>query len=388
MSFKDLVFKNIHGNKLIYNCCWEDPACDRELLQLDESSEILMITSAGCNALDYLLNNPKSITCLDLNYRQNALLDLKIALFKNGDYDLLWSFFGLGRYDRPRAVYNEKLRNHLTSEKSQRFWDAHIKYFSGKGLRKSFYFRGGSGLLAWLAGVYFSAKPALKRDIHRLFSSDNGIERTDLYPKIETTLFNSYLIKTFNNSAVLSLAGVPSGQHQLLSRDEGTGTVSYLQKCFRKTFTNTTAAENYFYKLYFYGEYESDCCPNYLKKENFETLEERVDKISFETIGISQHLENTSRTYSHFILLDHMDWLAENDREELRREWNLIIQRSKVKSRVLFRSAAPDFQFLPEEFFSNFKLNQPLAEIVSRKDRVGMYQLTALAEKTDSSTNF
>ncbi|TVR84373.1 MAG: DUF3419 family protein [Saprospirales bacterium] len=380
MSFKDYLFNKVHGNKLIYNCCWEDPACDRKLLQLDESSELLMITSAGCNALDYLLDNPKNISCLDLNFRQNALLDLKIALFKNGDYSLLWDFFGRGKLDRPKEVYKEKLRPQLIPT-SQKYWDTHINYFSGKGLRRSFYFRGGSGLLAWFASLYFSGRPTLKNDINRLFTSRREQNKADLYQKIETALFNSYLIKSFNNSAVLSLAGVPAGQHQLLSQNEATGTISYLQKCFRNTFFNTDPVENYFYKLYFYGEYDKECCPNYLKEENFDLLVERVDKITIETAGISDHLEKTNRAYTHFVLLDHMDWLAENDLDELKREWSLINKKSTARSKVLFRSAATDYNFLPEEFFSNFSLNEQEAKLVSQKDRVGMYQLTALAEK-------
>ena len=40
-----------------------------------------MITSAGCNALDYVLNSPERIDCVDLNPHQTALIDLKLAAF-------------------------------------------------------------------------------------------------------------------------------------------------------------------------------------------------------------------------------------------------------------------------------------------------------------------
>ena len=50
------VFKRVHGNNLVYNTCWEDPCCDRQLLELDAKSRVVMITSAGCNALDYALD--------------------------------------------------------------------------------------------------------------------------------------------------------------------------------------------------------------------------------------------------------------------------------------------------------------------------------------------
>ena len=44
---EDLVFHHVHGGQLIYNTSWEDPRIDRELLKLDASSRVVMITSAG-----------------------------------------------------------------------------------------------------------------------------------------------------------------------------------------------------------------------------------------------------------------------------------------------------------------------------------------------------
>ncbi len=49
-QLRDWTFRKIHGNNLVYNTCWEDPRCDRELLELKADSEVVMITSAGCNA--------------------------------------------------------------------------------------------------------------------------------------------------------------------------------------------------------------------------------------------------------------------------------------------------------------------------------------------------
>ena len=76
-QIKNRVFQQIHTGNLVYNTCWEDPRCDRALLDLTAESRVVMLTSAGCNALDYLLDAPHSIDCVDMNPRQNALLDLK-----------------------------------------------------------------------------------------------------------------------------------------------------------------------------------------------------------------------------------------------------------------------------------------------------------------------
>ena len=66
----------------VYNQIWEDPRVDLEALQLDENSRVLTISSGGCNALNYLIENPESVTAVDLNRHHIYLLNLKIAALK------------------------------------------------------------------------------------------------------------------------------------------------------------------------------------------------------------------------------------------------------------------------------------------------------------------
>ena len=51
----------------VYNQIWEDPRVDIQALKLDENSRVLTISSGGCNALNYLLENPESVTAV-LNF--------------------------------------------------------------------------------------------------------------------------------------------------------------------------------------------------------------------------------------------------------------------------------------------------------------------------------
>ena len=53
--FDQWVFGAVCSRSLVYNTCWEDPAVDRTALDLTSGDRILVITSAGCNALDYAL---------------------------------------------------------------------------------------------------------------------------------------------------------------------------------------------------------------------------------------------------------------------------------------------------------------------------------------------
>jgi S-adenosylmethionine-diacylglycerol 3-amino-3-carboxypropyl transferase len=119
--FRDQFFKQIHTSNLVYNTCWEDPRCDRQLLQINEDSKLCMITSAGCNALDYLLDNPKKIHCVDMNPRQNALLNLKKSVFKEKEHPILFELFGEGNTFDFKHLLNNYLSTSLT-ENDLQYW--------------------------------------------------------------------------------------------------------------------------------------------------------------------------------------------------------------------------------------------------------------------------
>ena len=88
------VFDAIYSRSLVYNTCWEDPAVDRQALQLTSNDTILVITSAGCNTLDYALQAPRRIHAVDANPRQTALLELKIAGIRGLDFEDFFLLFG------------------------------------------------------------------------------------------------------------------------------------------------------------------------------------------------------------------------------------------------------------------------------------------------------
>src|SRR5262245_47031317 len=139
------IFGQIHKRNLIYNQCWEDPRLDQEALQIRTDDRIVMITSAGCNALDYLLHGPERIDCVDMNPHQTALLDLKLAAISNLKYEQFFEMFGRGRLSRYLETYELRLRPWLSTA-SQAIWDRHIQYFNPAG--PGLYLSGTAGMFA------------------------------------------------------------------------------------------------------------------------------------------------------------------------------------------------------------------------------------------------
>ena len=95
---RNRLFHEFHRRTLIYTACCEDPALDRQALRLSPADRVLVITSGGCNALDYLLAGAGEVNAVDLNPCQNALLEFKAAAIHTLDYRDFWNLFGTGRY--------------------------------------------------------------------------------------------------------------------------------------------------------------------------------------------------------------------------------------------------------------------------------------------------
>src|SRR5579872_6889811 len=126
-------FDLIHRTNLVYNTCWEDPRVDRIALDLSPDDELVVITSAGCNALDYVLAGPKRVYAVDVNPRQNALLELKLAGIRRLEFEPYFQLFGRGRLENWDVVYRTRLRSAL-SPAAQRYWDRRGRtFFAGRG---------------------------------------------------------------------------------------------------------------------------------------------------------------------------------------------------------------------------------------------------------------
>ena len=90
-------------------------------------------------------------------------------------------------------------------------------------------------------------------------------------------------------------------------------------------------------------------------------------------LTVSDFLRQHPGQYSHFVLLDHQDWLAAHKPAALAEEWQLILQNSRPGSRILLRSASQDAAFLPDWVRSALRFFPEKSEPLHQQDRVGTY---------------
>ncbi|MEE4377942.1 MAG: BtaA family protein [Candidatus Competibacteraceae bacterium] len=377
-KFHDLIFRAVHNNYLIYNVCWEDPRIDRQILSLNRDSKAVVLTSAGCNTLDYLLEQPAEIHAVDVNPRQNALLHLKLALIEQGNFENLFTMFGEGSHQGFRSVY-ASVRKQLP-DYAQLFWDEKIRYFDSNNKKQSFYYHGTSGAVAWTLKRYLLRSKTLRQHIFDFLDAQTLAEQKEIYQQIEPALWNRFTSWVVKQPLTLAMLGVPRPQIQLINRQHPGGVLGYVGDKLRHVLTEVLIRDNYFWRVYLTGYYTQTCCPNYLKMENFSALRENIAKIHTHNSTVSQFLKNHPGEYSHFVLLDHQDWLAWHDPAALREEWELILRNSRPGSRILLRSAAMDINFLPEPVKPKLQFFPELTERLHQEDRVGTYGSLHLAE--------
>lgn len=378
-------FNMIHGKNLVYNQCWEDPRLDRQALEFSPDDRVAVITSAGCNALDYALAGVNHVHAVDMNHRQNALLELKKAAVSNLDYESYFSLFGQGKLANWNSIYPEKLRPSLP-EHAQKFWDRHGKFFKGVGRRPSFYFRGTSGLFAWMVNGYVDRVVKLRKPINDILAATTIEEQQEIFynQNLKDTLFKPMIRWLLGRDTTMAMLGVPRSQRKQLDVGYPGGIAQFIVDRIETVFAKLPLSDNYFWHVYLTGQYTKECCPEYLKEENYESMRETVvGKVSTHTNSLQGFLESHDEQISKFILLDHMDWLYHNAKDVLASEWQAIVDRAAPGAKIIWRSASLEVDFVdPIEVNVNgektkmselLEYNSELAAELHPIDRVNTY---------------
>ena len=336
--FDQRVFDAIYSRALVYNTCWEDPAVDRLALDLGPDDTLLVITSAGCNVLDYALTGPRRIHAVDANPRQNALLELKLAGIKGLDFDDFFETFGRGYHSQFREVYFDALRGEL-SPFARQFWDKRVDWFGNP--RGSFYYHGLSGIVARLFRTYLKARPRLADSITELFDTRSMDDQRHVYDtRVQPLIWTKTVNWALSRQITMSMLGVPHPQRKQVQDQHQHGVAGFVRESLDYVMRQLPVWTNYFWSVYLQGRYTSSCCPEYLKRDNFEALKDGLaDRICLHTSTVSEFLESSNERISKFVLLDHMDWMSSYYPVALAEEWGYILRRATPDARIIFRSA-------------------------------------------------
>jgi S-adenosylmethionine-diacylglycerol 3-amino-3-carboxypropyl transferase len=384
-TFRDWTFQKLFGG-LVYNQVWEDPEVDLQALALGPVHRVVLIGSAGCNALAYLSANVKRIDAVDINSAHRALFALKQkALERLPSQSDFFRFFGIACSPENVADYDARLAAHLP--------DSQRAYWSGRGMlgqRRIEMFRSGfykHGLLARFVGLIHKVAQLRGRNLERLVEASGLDEQARLYAREVAPLFRARLTRALaRNPASLFALGIPPAQYGRMAEGTDGEFADLLASRIERMACAFPIAENPFAWQIFarrYGPMESKALPLYLKPQIHDVIQPRTDRLHLSGRPMTDYLAELPRGSVHrFVLLDAQDWMSADAQAAL---WREIGRTADLEdARVLFRTAgrANPFRTLPENLRRGWTLRDDLTPELTASDRTGLYDGVHLVERS------
>jgi S-adenosylmethionine-diacylglycerol 3-amino-3-carboxypropyl transferase len=147
--------------------------------------------------------------------------------------------------------------------------------------------------------------------------------------------------------------------------------------------------DNYFAWQAFGRRYDHEgrkALPDYLKRENYETVKAMVDRVETHVASLADHLRTEQPgALNGFILLDSQDWMPPHVIDEL---WGEIARVGGPGTRVIFRTAgekSPIEGALTPEHMARFECDQKRARELHLQDRSAIYGMFHIYQLRDAA---
>lgn len=368
----------------VYNQIWEDPRVDLQALELDSESRVLTISSGGCNALNYLLESPESVTAIDLNRHHIYLLNLKLAALKHlPSYEQFFNLFGYGKGSNTGTDYLRFIAKNLDAD-TRKFWESNtlggsvvfgdrISFFKNAGLyehsRNGYFLR-----FFHTFSRLFGCNP------EEVLKAKSFEEQERLYTQHIDPFFNNFAIKVLGKLPITMFGlGIPPQQYDELKKDlsQGKTIIDVYRERTKRLACGFPIDDNYFAWQGFARKYDTEnrrAVPEYLKEQNYQVLKSNAERLTTKIGSVIDEIKNRdAETFNRFVFLDSQDWMNAETMTEL---WSAIAEKSEPGSRIIFRTASAASLIetsLPAELRSKFQYEKELSEKLFKHDRASIY---------------
>src|SRR5262249_18396263 len=210
------------------------------------------------------------------------------------------------------------------------------------------YLSGTAGVFARLVRSLLYHDQQFRTDIVAFQQIEELDQQATFYrERIAPRLWSPMLRWILDRPLAMSMLGVPIEQMELASHASRRTLGTFIEQRVDHVFCRVPIRQNYFWRAYMNGNYSEECCPEYLKREPFQLLKERVRRVRTHTNTLAGFLRSSDEKFSVYVLLDHMDWMK-NSPDELREEWQQILRTARPGARIIFRSASVTPDQIPE----------------------------------------
>jgi S-adenosylmethionine-diacylglycerol 3-amino-3-carboxypropyl transferase len=364
-------------NGLVYTQIWEDPDIDLEALALERDSHLVTIASGGCNVLSYLTGDPARITALDLSRAHVALNRLKlVAASRLPSWQAFYRFFGAADDEANVAVY-ERLIAPFLDPQSLAYWEGRSLQQFGRR-RISIFARNAyrHGVLGRFIGLSHAIARVYGVDLRDLLSARTLEEQRQFFETMLAPLFDKRAVRwaTANRLSLYGL-GIPPAQYEALAG--GREVRHVLRDRLERLACGFSLDDNYFAWQAFgraYAEDASGPLPPYLRREHFDVVRARVDRVEVLNRSITEYLAGCpDASRDRYVLLDAQDWMTD---AQLNALWHEITRTARPGARVIFRTAAEP-SLLPgrvePQLLGRWRYEAGQSRALAERDRSAIY---------------
>jgi len=361
----------------VYNQIWEDPAVDLDALDLKPNHRLVTIASRGCNLLNYLVAGPEHVIAVDLNPNHVALTRLKLQALEHLPYDDFFRFFGVAKDKANRHVFDNFLAERLDPD-TRRYWERRMPL---RGRRINMFARNlyHYGLLGRFIGILHALARLQGKKLQDILSARTPEEQRAAFERVVAPLFDNKLIRFLSRLPVSFYGlGIPPAQYDELVAASNGNPAALLRSRIERLACDFPVSENYFAWQAFGRGYDVEnrgAIPDYLRRENYEAIKSRVDRVEVHHATMTDFLKNQpARSLHRFVLLDAQDWMTPDVLTAL---WTQIDRTAdETDARVIFRTAGPDSPLprkLPSELLAPWRYLENESRAHHARDRSSIY---------------
>lgn len=261
---------SVNHDYLRYGNCWEDADLLLKALEVNETSRILSIASAGDNSFSLLSQSPEMLIAVDVNQVQLHLVALKVAAFKVFSHQDFLRFLGFSSIDKQkRRQLFLQLKPHLDITVFQ-FWEQN-SFIIEKGIIHQGKFE---------KYLRFFAKRILpfihsRKKIVALFNPKTEKDQQEFFQKKWNTLLWRTIISIFFSKWVMG----KFGRDPKFLKEVNQPVSTFVKQQIQQHLSSQACQNNPYLHYMLFGFFNVDRLPHYARQENFESIKANLNKL-------------------------------------------------------------------------------------------------------------
>lgn len=370
IRLQDKAFQLLFSKCFVYNILFEDAEVDEQFLGLEEDSNVLSITGAGCGVAGMMSKRPRSIDAVDINPHHLSIAAMKMTAAQHmASYTHFYDLCGRGWQSSPKETIQE-LGLYMPVW-IREYWKKHYKVF-----RDTMYHH---GLTAEMLHQ-LRKRAGLNAQWLRAMMGKTIEDRMQMVEDTIAPILHSPIMSMILRSPLQLVAlGVNFAQRdRLLATEQMDSLVSYFVEHIKRV-ASTDLETNWFAWYSVAGQYNHehpDAVPPYLRRDRHERSYQSPTSVRYHNTNIFDVMGQAGpQTWSHYTLCDAPDWMPEQVQKHLLKE---ILRTSRDGATVLVRSVEKEPWVCHRGMDKHFKLREEDSRLASELDRSRQYQSVQL----------